>query len=45
MKDKQIDLSDIPVLGQSFFKRAVPWPQRPVGAATGIEGVIDHLKS
>jgi hypothetical protein len=25
MTDRQIDLSDIPVLGKAFFKRAVLW--------------------
>jgi hypothetical protein len=26
MADRHIDLSDIPALGKSFFKRAVLWP-------------------
>jgi hypothetical protein len=26
MKDRQIDMSDIPALEKAFFKRAVLWP-------------------
>jgi len=46
MKDEDIDLSDIPELGEEFFKNAVLWPglNKPITLCLDPEVMLFFLK-